>query len=54
MENANCIDIVSHDSPIEPINNGSNDIPQFEIIGFNCGGTPVKRTPVTVATIMLK
>lgn len=54
IEGANCIDIVSHDSPIEPINNGSKDIPQFEIIGFNCGGTPVKRTPVTLTTIMLK
>ncbi len=50
MENANCVDIVYYDAPIEP----NEDIPQFEIIGFNCGKTPVKRTTVTVATIMLK
>jgi hypothetical protein len=54
MENANCVDIAYHDAPIEPINNGNSNIPQFEIIGFNCGGTPVKRTAVTIATIMLK
>jgi hypothetical protein len=32
----------------------NENIPQFEIIGFNCGATPVKRTAVTIATIMLK
>jgi hypothetical protein len=51
---ANCADIAFHDSEIEPINNGNKDIPQFEIIGFNCGSTPVNRTPVTLATIMFK
>jgi hypothetical protein len=50
MENANCVDIAYHDAPIE----ANEDIPQFEIIGFNGGKTPVKRTPVTLATIMLK
>jgi hypothetical protein len=54
IERANCVDIAYHDAPIEPINNGNSNIPQFEIIGFNCGGTPVKRTAVTIATIMLK
>ena len=54
IEMANCADIAFHDSEIEPINNGNKDIPQFEIIGFNCGSTPVNRTPVTLATIMLR
>jgi len=54
IEMADCVDVALHDSPIEPVNNGSRDVPQFEIIGFNCGGTPVKRTAVTLATIMLK
>jgi hypothetical protein len=50
MENASCVDIVYHDAPMER----NENIPQFEIIGFNCGATPVKRTPVTIATILLK
>jgi hypothetical protein len=54
IEMANCADIAFHDSPIEPMNNGSKDVPQFEIIGFNCGATPIPRTPVTIATIMFK
>ena len=53
MEMANCVDIAYHDSLIEPISNGSKDIPQFEMIGFNCGSTPIQRTPITIATIML-
>ena len=53
IEMANCVDVAYHDSTIEPINNGSKNIPQFDIIGFNCGATPVNRTPVTIATIML-
>jgi hypothetical protein len=50
MENASCVDIAYHDAPMER----NENIPQFEIIGFNCGATPVKRTAVTIATIMLK
>jgi hypothetical protein len=50
MENVSCVDIVYHDAPMER----NENIPQFEIIGFNCRSTPVKRTPVTIATILLK
>lgn len=53
IEMANCVDIAYHDSPMEPISNGNKDIPQFEMIGFNCGSTPIQRTPITIATIML-
>ena len=37
----------------QSVNFWEKDIPQFEIIGFNCGSTPIKRTPITIATIML-
>ena len=51
-EGAGCVDIALHNSGLEPVENGGL-VPQFNIMGFNCGGTPVKKTPVTVATIML-
>ena len=54
IEMADCADIAFHDSTLEPISNGNKDIPQFEMIGFNCGSTPIQRTPITIATIMLK
>jgi len=54
MEGAGCVDIAYHDSPLEKENNGSKDIPKFEIIGFNVGSTPVPRAEVTLATILLR
>ena len=50
LEKAGCVDIHYGDSSLEKGENGSE---QFEIIGFNGGGTPVKKTPVTLTTIML-
>ena len=54
MEGAGCVDIAYHDSILEKENNGNKDVPKFEIIGFDLGKTPVPRTQVTLATIMLK
>ena len=54
MEGADCVDIAYHDSSLEKENNGSKDIAKFEIIGFDLGKTPIPRTQVTLATIMLK
>ena len=54
MEGAGCVDIAYHDSPLEKENNGNKDIAKFEIIGFDLGKTPIPRTEVTLATIMLK
>jgi hypothetical protein len=52
MEDADCADIQVHNSGLEPVQNG-RPIPQFEIVGFNCGSTPVKKTLVTLNTIHL-
>ncbi|MDG1950108.1 MAG: hypothetical protein P8J32_04830 [bacterium] len=52
IEDAGCVDVQLHNSGLEPVDNG-RPVPQFEIIGFNCGGTPVPTTPVTLATIKL-
>lgn len=52
MEDASCADIQLHNSGLEPVNNGQ-PIPQFNIVGFNCGKTPVKETAVTIAAIKL-
>lgn len=55
MDYADCVDIALHNSDVvEPMNNGSKDIPQFEVIGFNCGATPIKKTAVTVLTVLTK
>lgn len=54
IEMADCADIAFHDSALEKENNGSKDVAKFEIIGFDLGKTPVPRTQVTLATIMLK
>jgi hypothetical protein len=54
MEGAGCVDIAYHDSPLEKENNGNKDVAKFEIIGFDLGKTPIPRTQVTLATIMLK
>lgn len=49
MDYANCVDVALHNSDsVEP----NGNVPQFEVIGFNCGETPVKRTKVTVLTIL--
>ena len=53
MEGANCVDVALHNSGLEPIDNGGTPVPQFEIIGLDCGGTPVKKTPITLAVIDL-
>ena len=50
---ANCADIQLHNSGMEPESNGVKDVPQFEVIGFNCGGTPIQKTPVTINCILL-
>jgi hypothetical protein len=54
MEGAGCVDIAYHDSPLEKENNGNKDVPKFEIIGFDLGKTPIPRTQVTLATILLR
>jgi hypothetical protein len=54
IEMADCADIAFHDSALEKENNGSKDVAKFEIIGFDLGKTPIPRTQVTLATIMLK
>lgn len=54
MEGAGCVDIAYHDSPLEKENNGNKDIAKFEIIGFDLGKTPIPRTQVTLATILLR
>ncbi len=54
MEDANCIDIQYVDPEGPTVNNGSEEIPVFKMIGFNVGSTPVKATEVTLATILLK
>lgn len=51
IEMSDSVDIVYHDSTLE---NADKNVPQFEVIGFNCGQTPIKRTAITVATIKLK
>lgn len=55
MDYADCVDVVLHNSDVvEPMSNGDKDVPQFEVIGFNCGATPVKKTKVTVLTVLTK
>jgi hypothetical protein len=49
MENAGCVDICYHNG--EKTVQGNS---KFKIMGFDEGGTPVKSTPVTLATILLK
>ena len=54
MEEAQCVDIMYHNSGMERHDNGSKDgLKQFEIMGFRGGGTPVKSTPVTLMTLKL-
>lgn len=53
MEDAECIDIQYHDSDLPKLDNGGSQIPQFQVIGFGLGDTPVKPTAVTLATIKL-
>ena len=48
-----CIDVQVHNSGLPTENNGASEVPQFNLIGFNCGDTPVRTTTVTVAAIML-
>jgi hypothetical protein len=54
MENAGCVDILYHNSGMDKHDNGSEDgINQMEVMGFLGGGTPIKRTNVSLMTILL-
>jgi hypothetical protein len=54
MEGAGCVDISMHNSGEEEVNNGNKDVPQFKVLGFHLGSTPVKSTLLTLMTILFK